>query len=100
VSEAVHQLRIAKREGGEGVCLGVDDLEGLLGPAEIGIVEVHPWAATVDDYEHADQLPFDVDPGDGIAWELVIETTLGLRELLKPIESWPKFTCASRAGKG
>ena len=98
VPEAVHQLRIAKREGGEGVRLWVDDLEGLLGLVEIGVVEVHPWAATIDDYEHADQIVFDVDPGDGIAWELVIETALGLRELLttEGLDSWPKLT----GGKG
>ena len=50
VPDAVHQLRIEKREGGEGVRLWVDDLDGLLGLVEIGVVELHPWAATVDDY--------------------------------------------------
>jgi hypothetical protein len=36
VPESVHQLRIEKREGGEGVRLWVDDLAGLLGLVEIG----------------------------------------------------------------
>jgi bifunctional non-homologous end joining protein LigD len=43
VSEAVHRLRIEKREGGEGTRLWVDDLAGLLGLVEIGAVELHPW---------------------------------------------------------
>jgi bifunctional non-homologous end joining protein LigD len=47
VPAAVHQLRIQKREGGEGVRLWVDDLAGLLGLVELGVVELHPWAATV-----------------------------------------------------
>ena len=95
---AVHQLRIEKREGGEGVRLWVDDLQGLLGLVEIGVVEVHPWAAKVDDYEHADALVFDLDPGAGIEWSIVTETALGLRELLKSegLTSWPKTT----GGKG
>jgi bifunctional non-homologous end joining protein LigD len=98
VPESVHQLHIEKREGGQGVRLWVDDLAGLLGLVEIGTVEVHPWAATVDDYEHADQLVFDLDPGDGVPWEFMIETALAMRGLLEAdgLGSWPKTT----GGKG
>jgi DNA primase len=52
----VHQLRIEKREGGEGMWVWVDSLAGLLGLVEMDVVEVHPWAATVDDIEHPDVL--------------------------------------------
>ncbi|MEY9199290.1 bifunctional non-homologous end joining protein LigD [Sinorhizobium fredii] len=94
----VHRLRIEKREGGEGVRLWVDDLAGLLALVEIGVVELHPWAATVDDIEHADTLIFDLDPGEGVAWEFVVETALRLRDLLQTegFKSWPKLT----GGKG
>jgi bifunctional non-homologous end joining protein LigD len=98
VPEGVHQLRIEKREGGEGVRLWVDTLAGLLGLVDMGVVELHPWAATVDNYELADQLVFDLDPGSGVAWGLVIETALALRERLEAegLPSWPKLT----GGKG
>lgn len=94
----VHQLRIEKREGGEGVRLWVDDLAGLLGLVEIGVVELHPWAATVDDIEHADTLIFDLDPGEGIEWEFVVDTAFRLRDLLdaEGFKTWPKLT----GGKG
>ncbi|THK34016.1 DNA ligase D [Ensifer sp. MPMI2T] len=94
----VHQLRIEKREGGEGVRVWVDDLAGLLGLVEIGAVELHPWAATVDDIEHADTLIFDLDPGEGVSWEFVVATALQLRELLEAedFKTWPKLT----GGKG
>ena len=52
----------------------VDDVEGLVGLVAMGAVELHPWAATVDDIEHADRLVFDLDPGPGVAWEFVVET--------------------------
>lgn len=68
IPSEVHQLRIEKREGGAGVRLWVDDLAGLLGLVEIGAVELHPWAATVDNIEHADALIFDLDPGEGVSW--------------------------------
>jgi bifunctional non-homologous end joining protein LigD len=96
--EAVHQLRIEKREGGIGVRPWVDSLAGLLGLVTMGVVEVHAWSATVDDYEHADQLVFDLDPGEGLPWEFVIEAALAMRTLLaaEGLESWPKTS----GGKG
>jgi bifunctional non-homologous end joining protein LigD len=98
IPEAVHQLRIEKREGGEGVRVWVDSLAGLLGLVEMGVVEVHPWAATVHDVEHADTLVFDLDPGAGVPWDFVIESALRMRELLaeEGLKTWPKIT----GGKG
>jgi bifunctional non-homologous end joining protein LigD len=83
VSEAVHRLTIEKREGGEGTRLWVEDLAGLLGLVEIGAVELHPWNASIDDIEHPDRLVFDLDPGEGVAWDFVIETALRLRRMLQ-----------------
>jgi len=98
ISAAVHQLRIQKRGGGQGIRLWVDDLAGLLCLVEIGAVELHPWGARVDDIERPDLLVFDLDPGEGIAWEFVVETAFALREVLKAhgLECWPKTT----GGKG
>jgi bifunctional non-homologous end joining protein LigD len=98
VPDTVHQLRIHKREGGEGVRLWVDDLDGLVGLVQIGAVELHPWNATVDDIEQADRLVFDLDPGEGIEWPFVIDTALELRRLLQDegFKPWPKVT----GGKG
>jgi len=94
----VHQLRIEKREGGEGVRIWVDSLAGFLGLVEMGVVEVHPWPATVDDVEHADMLVFDLDPGEGVEWDFVVATALRMRELLEKegLAPWPKLT----GGKG
>ncbi|MDW6026395.1 DNA ligase D [Mesorhizobium sp. BAC0120] len=98
IPPSVHQLHIQKREGGEGVRVWIDDLDGLLGLVEMDAVELHPWNATVNDIEHADRLVLDVDPGEGIEWDQVIQTTLRLRDLLQEagLASWPKLT----GGKG
>jgi hypothetical protein len=98
IPDAVHQLRIEKREGGEGVRVWVDSLAGLLGLVQMDVIEVHPWAATVDDIEHADRLVFDLDPGPGISWDFVIASALCMRGLLERegLKSWPKLT----GGKG
>lgn len=98
IPDAVHQLRIEKREGGQGVRLWVDDLAGLLGLVEIGAVELHPWNARIDDIEHPDTLVLDLDPGAGVAWEVVVETALAMRDMLagEGLDCWPKLT----GGKG
>ena len=98
IPAAVRQLRIHKREGGEGTRLWVDDLEGLLGLVEIGAVELHPWNATVDDTELADRIVIDLDPGEGIAWEAIVESSFRMREIMRKagLEPWPKLT----GGKG
>jgi bifunctional non-homologous end joining protein LigD len=98
IPETVHQLRIEKREGGEGVRVWVDSLDGLFALVDMDAVELHPWAATVDDIEHPDRLVFDLDPGDGVPWGFVTETALNLRGMLEEegLDSWPKVT----GGKG
>jgi bifunctional non-homologous end joining protein LigD len=98
IPAAVHQLRVQKREGGEGTRLWVDDLQGFLGLVEIGVVELHPWNALVKDFEHADRIVIDLDPGDRVEWDAVVEAALRMREVLKQngLDSWPKLT----GGKG
>src|SRR3954464_196014 len=81
--KAVHQLRIEKREGGQGTRLWVDDLEGLLGLVEIGAVELHPWNAKVEDFELADGIVIDLDPGEGVEWDAVVEAALRMRDLMR-----------------
>jgi DNA primase len=98
VNLGLHALGTIMVDGGNlrgGARLWVDDLEGLLGLAEIGVVELHPWAATADDYEHADQLVFHLDPGTRVAWDIVTKSALALRDVLEEEEGlacWPKLT--------
>lgn len=98
IPESVHQLRIQKREGGQGTRLWIDSLDGLLGLVEIGAVELHPWNSTTEDFEHADRIVIDLDPGEEVEWEAVADTALELRALMnrEGFETWPKLT----GGKG
>lgn len=95
---AVHSLNFTKAEGSAGVRVWIDDLKGLLGLVDMDVVEVHPWGATVDDIEHADLIVFDLDPGEGIAWDFVTATALALRKDLEVdgLQPWVKTT----GGKG
>ena len=94
VPDAVHQLRIETRAGGEGVRLWVDSLEGLLGLLEIGVVELHPWGSTVDDLGRPDLLAFALEPDEANDWAAVAKTALAMRDVLQAetLDSWPKLT--------
>jgi len=94
VPSTVHQLSVEKTTGGEGIRLWVDSLEGLLGLLEIGVIELHPWGATIDDIEHPDLLAFSLEPDAANDWTVVAKAALAMRELLaaETLDSWPKLT--------
>ena len=94
VPDAVHELRIARGGNGQDTWPWVDSLEGILGLVSVGAVELHPWGAAIDDIEHPDTLVFDLEPGEGVPWQFVVETAFRMRELLRTeaLESWPKLT--------
>ena len=57
-----------------------------------------PGMPQVEDLEQADQLVIDLDPGEGVPWEAVVEAALRMREILQDegLSTWPKLT----GGKG
>lgn len=62
-------------EGGTGEpYLYVDDLAGLVGLVQFGVLELHGWGALIDDVERPDRLVFDLDPDPSVPWMQVIET--------------------------
>jgi bifunctional non-homologous end joining protein LigD len=62
--------------------IAIDDLPGLLGLVQSGVLEIHPWGAQLDDLERPDFINMDLDPGDGVAWPEVIEAALEVRARL------------------
>ncbi len=69
--------RCSRRSGVEDY-LYIEDERGLLQLVQMNAVELHPWGATVDDPEHPDQLVFDLDPDQGLAWR---EVKAGARQI-------------------
>jgi bifunctional non-homologous end joining protein LigD len=78
--------------------LAIYDLEGLIGLVQAGVLEIHPWGSTVRDLEHPDRLIFDLDPGEGVAWDRVVAAAAETRQRLKALglESFVKTS----GGKG
>jgi bifunctional non-homologous end joining protein LigD len=87
-----------KEKDGTGDYLTIDNAEGLIGLAQMGVLEVHPWGSRADDVDRPDRLIFDFDPAPDVPFTWVIEAALAMRERLDGLglESFLKTT----GGKG
>jgi DNA ligase D len=62
--------------------LYIRDLPGLVAMVQMGVLEMHPWAVTVEKPDRADRIIFDLDPAEGLGFEEVIRAALEVRERL------------------
>jgi bifunctional non-homologous end joining protein LigD len=94
---ALRRVRIQEKKK-VGEYLVVEDLPGLIGLVQIGILEIHTWNAVADRLEQPDRLVFDLDPGDDVPWRQVVAAARTLRDRLEHLglESFLKTT----GGKG
>ncbi|PSC06526.1 DNA ligase D [Alsobacter soli] len=76
----------------------IEDLRGLMGLVQAGVLEIHPWGSSIEDIEKPDRLIFDLDPGEDVAWGQVIDGALEIRRRLGDdgLESFVKTS----GGKG
>jgi bifunctional non-homologous end joining protein LigD len=92
-TDLVRPVRMGEDEG-----LAIGDLRGLLALVQAGVLEIHPWGATVADPERPDRITFDLDPDDSVSFQTVIASAQEVRERLAALslESFVKTT----GGKG
>jgi bifunctional non-homologous end joining protein LigD len=79
--DAVRRLKLPTKEGVV-EHLYIEDLAGLVSLVQVGVLEIHPWGSRVDRIERPDRLIFDLDPGPGVSWPLLIEVAQLLRDIL------------------
>ncbi|WP_225784180.1 DNA ligase D [Xenophilus sp. Marseille-Q4582] len=78
--------------------LEVAQPEGLLAAAQMNMVELHTWNARKDRIHRPDRMTFDLDPGEGVAWEQVQEAAHLVQVMLQEL-GLPAFLKTS-GGKG
>jgi bifunctional non-homologous end joining protein LigD len=101
VPESVRRVEIPNPEGGtatDTTYLHIEDLAGLIGLVQIGVLELHVWGSRVDAPDRPDRLVFDLDPGPDVAWDRVVDAAIAVREDLDRLgfQSFVKTT----GGKG
>lgn len=77
-----------------GEYLAVDDVEGVIALAQMGVVEIHTWNSTTKDVERPNRLVWDFDPGPKSSWADVVKSAKAIRGLLETLglRSWVKTT--------
>jgi bifunctional non-homologous end joining protein LigD len=87
-----------KKTGKPEPYITLDNVDALVGLAQMGVLEVHPWGSRNSDLEHPDRLIFDLDPSETVPWPTLCAAAAEVRKRLKRagIESFLKLT----GGKG
>ena len=98
VPDAIKRVSIQEEDGVAHDYMMVDDLPGLLGLAQLGVLEIHTWGCHADQVERPDQIVFDLDPDEGLGWDEVVAAAFDLKARLVDLglESFVKTT----GGKG
>jgi bifunctional non-homologous end joining protein LigD len=76
----------------------LNSAEGLVGMAQMGVLEIHPWGSKNKSLDKPDRIIFDMDPDEAIDWETLAATAKEFRARLEQfgLQSFLKTT----GGKG
>jgi bifunctional non-homologous end joining protein LigD len=97
--DGVKSIPIKNRKTGKSEeYLTVDSAEGLVGLAQMGVLEIHPWGSRSGSLEKPDRIVFDLDPDTAIHWKTLAETAREFKSRLMKLglDSFVKST----GGKG
>ncbi|MBL6454662.1 DNA ligase D [Belnapia sp. T6] len=78
--------------------LAIESEEGLIACAQMAAIELHGWGASLSDPSHPDRVVFDLDPGEGVEFPVVVQAALDLRRRLEGM-GLASF-CRTTGGKG
>ena len=75
----------------------VEDAADVVEQVQLGVLDLNPWNARIEDLDHPDELRIDLDPTPGFTFEHCRQVAAAVRDLLieKGLEGWPK-TSGSR----
>jgi bifunctional non-homologous end joining protein LigD len=95
----VKSVAIKNRKSGEKEeFLTVNSTEGLVGLAQMGVLEIHPWGSRNESPDKPDRIVFDIDPDAAIEWKTLAATAQKLKKRLSKVEL--KSFVKTTGGKG
>ncbi|MEP9353814.1 DNA ligase D [Xanthobacter sp. KR7-65] len=74
---------IDPKETDEAPFLAIRDLDGLTALVQGAALEIHPFGATLADWERPDILIIDLDPGDDVRWQAAMDAASEVRARLE-----------------
>jgi bifunctional non-homologous end joining protein LigD len=77
-----------------GEYLVIQSPAGIVGLAQMDILEIHTWNTLYDKVDLPDRIVIDLDPGAHVAWPAVVDAARLVRDMLHTLnlESWVKTT--------
>ncbi len=95
---SVYQIEIEEKKGEIEDYVYVKDLAGIIACVQMGTIEFHGWGSRVEDVERPDRLVFDIDPDEGLSFEVVRKAARDLKRYLADmgLQTFPMLT----GGKG
>ncbi|WP_421461097.1 DNA ligase D [Agrobacterium tumefaciens] len=78
VNKAIEQIKDPKDKGGEPL-IRITDFDGMMALVQSAALEIHPWGATTANWEKPDMITMDIDPGEDVSWQEVIDAALELK---------------------
>ena len=81
----VHQVPIREKDGSTENYLYVDDADGLVACVQMGTIEFHGWGSSVATLEQPDRMVFDLDPDEGLGFDIVRKAAEDLKDHLADI---------------
>jgi len=97
--QGVNSISIPNRKSGKKEeFLTLNTAEGLVGMAQMGVLEIHPWGSRNESLEKPDRIIFDLDPDTAINWQTLTACAFELQKRLKKVGL--KSFVKSTGGKG
>ncbi|MBS1165133.1 MAG: ATP-dependent ligase [Proteobacteria bacterium] len=62
--------------------VSINDLDGMMGLVQSAALEIHPWGSTLADWERPDIIILDLDPGEDVPWQSVLDAAREVRQRL------------------
>jgi bifunctional non-homologous end joining protein LigD len=76
----------------------VKDIQGIMEMVQMGVIEIHPWGATIDKVHTPDRMVFDLDPDLTVPFPKVKKAAIEIRRRLKKVGLESSLKCTG--GKG
>lgn len=96
--DEIKEVSVKESSGETENYMYVRDAQGLVAAVQMGSLEFHIWGSRFDTLETPDRLVFDLDPDEGLDFDIVKAAAIALRDALSAIglKSMPMVT----GGKG
>ncbi|MFP4380557.1 MAG: non-homologous end-joining DNA ligase [Candidatus Sumerlaeia bacterium] len=84
--DQIGSVEIEEKNGDKKPYIRIESPEELIALVQLGTIEMHTWSSRADKLEKPDRLVFDLDPGEGVSFDAVMDAARLLRDRLQDFD--------------